>query len=645
MRSFALEAFAEVTGWLLWLGLLHSVWIGLFIAAGVALILQAGPRLSHRARHAILLLAMAGVAVGPIVVAVLFQVVSFRASRIASSGRESTEAFVIGEAVTGAAIPVAVTNEHKPGRNSGWTPFDKTLAWAVDRVCRIRWLLIEAWLASMACLSAVLAMGMRRVRRVCWESEPAALPIQQRTRRLARRLRLGTLPRIQVHPTLAEPFLCGLFRPVIVLPGRWLTTASPERLDAILAHELAHARRLDHLVNLAQRLVEVALFFHPAVHWLSRSLRRERELCTDALAVRVTRDPLALAEALQSVARLRLHFRSPMGMPIAGTSLGGQTVSLLSRIQELIGMTPTRPRRHFWPFATLPAAGIIALVATAAGLARDDPPGSSAAALHESPLSGETDSRKLPCTERQIAYGVRFCRLPVGPWRELLLDRIQTIKQEADVSAWIMDDKALFDFLKLVQNDTQSNVLQAPKVTAFEGAHAVITSTKKTFYVASVERVEKGFRPVVKHLDVGMKLDLTGTHLPRGTRLSVDVSHSSLLGFHTLVRKAEIDGKVQAAQYQVPTALNRRCQVSCDLHEGSFLVISTGLSEEHEGLSGIAGFASDALESVGLPKLDKSTTYEQLVIVNTRRIDLEPEKPPVHVGPVSKIESRGSTRR
>ena len=196
------------------------------------------------------------------------------------------------------------------------------------------------------------------------------LPFSDRSRRLARLLRLRRIPIILVHAGRAEPFLCGVLRPAVVLPRSWISGASPRCLDAILAHELAHARRLDHLVNLGQRLVEVGLCFHPAVHWLSRSLRRERELCADALAVRLTGDPLALAEALQSVARLRLT--SPR-MAAVGASPGGPSVSLLPRIQELLGMTPSRPRRSVWPFAALPAAGFLALVAAASGIAEARP--------------------------------------------------------------------------------------------------------------------------------------------------------------------------------------------------------------------------------------------------------------------------------
>ena len=140
----------------------------------------------------------------------------------------------------------------------------------------------------------------------------------RRARALARRLRLRKLPAILVHPRIDEPFLTGLFQPAILLPARWLTLTRADLLDAILAHELAHARRLDQLVNLAQRLMEAILFFHPAVHWLSRSLRRQREFCTDHLAVRATRNPLAMASALESVALLRLSSRPPR---VAGRAL------------------------------------------------------------------------------------------------------------------------------------------------------------------------------------------------------------------------------------------------------------------------------------------------------------------------------------
>jgi bla regulator protein blaR1 len=84
MRSFALEALGAIAGRLIWLGLVHSIWIGLLSAAVVALILQSVHRLSHRARHTIFLLAMVGVAAGPVAVTFLQQWLSSRITRTGS---------------------------------------------------------------------------------------------------------------------------------------------------------------------------------------------------------------------------------------------------------------------------------------------------------------------------------------------------------------------------------------------------------------------------------------------------------------------------------------------------------------------------------------------------------------------------------
>src|ERR687891_1536007 len=80
---------------------------------------------------------------------------------------------------------------------------------------------------------------------------------------------------------------------------------SAQQLEAILAHELAHIRRHDYLVNLLQTLVETLLFYHPAVWWLSRRIRLEREHCCDDLAVSLCGDPYTYASALADLEQLR----------------------------------------------------------------------------------------------------------------------------------------------------------------------------------------------------------------------------------------------------------------------------------------------------------------------------------------------------
>ena len=370
MQTLAIEAWRELSSRWIWPALLHSLWIGLLTASLASLLIQAMAHLSHRARYAVLLAGLALVVAGPILVtglqhaiAVLlpveptlpWEITTFAESRGAGMSSEGAEYTPARVSRVGRTRPRSLLN------------FRDELASFVKFANHLRPVLVAVWLVCVVSIAGCLALGARTVRRLCREAEPAADGIQRTARAMARRLRIARVPPVLVHDRVEEPFLGGALRPAIVLPRRWISGVRSDCLEAILAHELAHARRLDHIINLAQRIVEMFLFFHPAVHWLSRSLRRQREFCADALAIRLTSDPLALAGALESVALLRLS--SPPA-PAGASTLGGHSTSLLPRIQELLGMKPSRKRFDLWPLVALPAAGFFALFAASAGLAR-----------------------------------------------------------------------------------------------------------------------------------------------------------------------------------------------------------------------------------------------------------------------------------
>jgi len=111
---------------------------------------------------------------------------------------------------------------------------------------------------------------------------------QSRARQFAERLGLRRMVPVLASVRVATPTLVGWVKPVVVLPLAVLARMPPEQIDMVLAHELAHLKRLDHIANLFQVLLETLFFYHPAVHWVSREARNERELCCDALALRVT---------------------------------------------------------------------------------------------------------------------------------------------------------------------------------------------------------------------------------------------------------------------------------------------------------------------------------------------------------------------
>ena len=167
----------------------------------------------------------------------------------------------------------------------------------------------------------------------------AAHPASDATRavviRLAQALGITRPVRIAEWDGLAGtagPMVIGWFRPVLLLPAAALTGLSPIQLEAIVAHELAHVRRHDYLVNLLQSAVDVLFFYHPAVWWLSRQIRLEREHCCDDVAVEACGDRLAYARALA-----RLEERRGHAFQLSVAATGGE---LARRIRRVLGAAP-----------------------------------------------------------------------------------------------------------------------------------------------------------------------------------------------------------------------------------------------------------------------------------------------------------------
>jgi hypothetical protein len=145
---------------------------------------------------------------------------------------------------------------------------------------------------------------------------------------------------------------------------------------------------------------------------------------------------------------------------------------------ELLGMTPSRPRSHVWPLAALPAAGLIALVVAASGLSQEKPyptpraraetlqpdgtfgPPVQATIRPASESNNRVDPPAPPESDRQISYEVRYITIDANPWRELIMDQLKPVKDDAAGCAWIIDHHSTFRMLKWAQENTTCNVLQ-----------------------------------------------------------------------------------------------------------------------------------------------------------------------------------------
>ncbi|HLW73736.1 MAG TPA: M56 family metallopeptidase, partial [Gammaproteobacteria bacterium] len=141
---------------------------------------------------------------------------------------------------------------------------------------------VPAWCAGVTLMALKSFVAWRRARILTRrEAVPAPEVWQETLSRLALRVGVRVRIRLMVTAKVVVPCVVGWLKPVILLPPYAFTGLTALQLEMVLAHELSHIRRLDYLVNLMQVAVETLLFYHPVVRWISRDLRRERELCCD----------------------------------------------------------------------------------------------------------------------------------------------------------------------------------------------------------------------------------------------------------------------------------------------------------------------------------------------------------------------------
>jgi beta-lactamase regulating signal transducer with metallopeptidase domain len=214
------------------------------------------------------------------------------------------------------------------------------------------------WLLGVVALSLRLLLRWWALRRVGRALRPAPPQWQEVAAVLSVRLRMSRPVRLMVSATAGVPMVLGWLRPVIVLPATALTGLTSDQLTALLAHELAHLRRHDQWVNVLQTMIELLLFYHPAVWWLSRALRAEREHCCDDIAVALSGDAPSYIRALAWVEE---HRDAPLRPALAASGS-----PLLRRIRRLAGLPAPAELRHAWLAAALSLAMAAALPLTGA---------------------------------------------------------------------------------------------------------------------------------------------------------------------------------------------------------------------------------------------------------------------------------------
>jgi beta-lactamase regulating signal transducer with metallopeptidase domain len=169
---------------------------------------------------------------------------------------------------------------------SGWVGIlerlaDATAAWASP--IALVWILGALLFAGRVVVDIVAIWRLRRA-----PNRPLPPVLGARVAALIHSLGLPGRVTIAQSGKVEVPLVIGWFAPLVLVPERLVSTMSTDDAEMLVAHELAHVRRLDYAVNLCQVAVESLLFFHPVTWWMSARIRAEREHCCDERALELT---------------------------------------------------------------------------------------------------------------------------------------------------------------------------------------------------------------------------------------------------------------------------------------------------------------------------------------------------------------------
>lgn len=303
----------------------YSIFHGLFVYALVKLILKAFPEMPSSERYKILYLGMIWIFVGFII--------SFSDAYL--TGLEKLESSAQMQ-----------TFEHKtnfagPFKADSLLPGFST------------WIAV-LYFAGLIVQFTMLLSGLFRVNIIRKRNlENVDLSWNSQLNILSKKLEIEKKVAISLCKETFIPCTIGFLKPIIILPVSIINSLSPAEVEAILLHELAHIRRNDYLFNVIQRIMEMILFFNPAIWLLGKEIRKEREFCCDDLVIQNTSSPLIYAQALLQIA----DSNTPAKLSLSLSASGEEKYTLLNRIKRLTNMKPmnSNPKHHLFTSLTVVA--------------------------------------------------------------------------------------------------------------------------------------------------------------------------------------------------------------------------------------------------------------------------------------------------
>lgn len=296
---------ASALGWTL----LHSLWQSLLILLLVVACFRAVPSLYSRVRYAI--------ACGGFLLMMVSSTVTFF---YIQNQPEAAPAITSAEGLS----PLSPPDGDAP------PTFERLFSGITTGIQQHMPLIMTAWLMGCVFFMLRLLSGLWYTRKLTASALPLENEWAEYARTIAQKLRIDRLITLAQSEHITAPMVVGYFKPVILIPVGMLTGLSPEQLETIFLHELAHIKRHDYLINFAQSLMETFFFYNPSVWILSEMIRREREFCCDDVVIGQYGSAGTYAKALVQLEEVRLSRHA------FALSLAENKNQLLNRIRRIM---------------------------------------------------------------------------------------------------------------------------------------------------------------------------------------------------------------------------------------------------------------------------------------------------------------------
>ncbi|MHC4726771.1 MAG: M56 family metallopeptidase, partial [Planctomycetota bacterium] len=557
------------------LTLLHSLWQGGIVVLLLAVLLRIFQKTSANLRYVISCLGLAVIVMLPVVT---FYIVPAPAL---TSDVESVPSFSVP--VTG-QLQEVYDADSPLGRATEYMQIFPAISWKqrAKNLCTYALpYIVFGWFIGVFALSLWHLGGwthLQRLKRKNTNQVDASL--KDKLNNLAERLKVTRPVKLMKSALVQIPTVVGCLRPVILLPASALTGLTSQQLEAVLAHELAHIRRYDYLVNMLQTVVEIVGFYHPAVWWISHKMRIERENCCDDLAVSVCGDKVGYARALTSMEEIRLA----QGELVIAASGG----NLFTRISRLVGNESAGKARPGWAPVVLSALLIIALAipTTLALTAADSDSGlqTDSTTTHVSELLVDEENisnsvaaqpaSHLPGTDSniQLLFDCIICEVPA----DLKFPKDEPTKGSAGISIQLGREYAN-SLETLIQETKDAKILSAPRIMIVDGEEALVSVGADVPYVAGYENGEDAgdeAKPIIKKGFAGLELKIKGKTKENGLKIDLNINYRQLkpgLGTHKDDEGREI---------QVPVIESRECTAVVTVRSDETIVIGGLRSNE-----------------------------------------------------------------